>query len=162
MKVIEGVAGFMMIAVIVVVMLLFPIMRLAALFATASLFVFSRLSTRWRTRLAFVTSSLVFLQRWREIKDAKTAHGYVSALISAIILAWRKRRALKLVGKDFETFLAQRDAYWMHQLAQRGSAMPPERLMALISLAHPDKHSGSRLATETTQWLLSLRTSRAA
>ena len=34
--------------------------------------------------------------------------------------------------------------------------------LALIALAHPDKHNGSRLATETTQWLLSLRASRFA
>jgi hypothetical protein len=34
--------------------------------------------------------------------------------------------------------------------------------MALIALAHPDKPNGSRLATETTQWLLSLRARRVA
>jgi hypothetical protein len=153
--------GFVIMAVIGVAMLLFPIMRLAALFARAS-FAIRSLPAPWRSRFARVTHSLVFIQRWREIRNPSAAQAYVSALTSALVLAWRKSRALKLVGKDFEMFLAQRDAHWMQQLAQGGRAIPPERLMALIALAHPDKHNGSRLATETTQWLLSLRSSRVA
>jgi hypothetical protein len=155
--------GFVMIAAFGVAVLLFPTMRLAALLARASLFVIPRLPSEWRNRFfARVTPSLVFIQRWREIKNASVASAYVSALISALVLAWRKRRALKLVGRDFEAFIAQRDAHWMQQLAQGGGAIPPERLMALITLTHPDKHNGSRLATETTQWLLALRASRVA
>jgi hypothetical protein len=92
------------------------------------------------------------------LRDPDVAHAYLSALV----FAWRKRRALKLVGKDIETALTQRDAHWMQLLAQGGRAIPSERLMALITLAHPDKHNGSRLATETTQWLLSLRATRFA
>ena len=117
-----------------------------------------RLPAGWKNRLARVTAGLAFIGHWWELKDAEAAR----ALVAALVLAWRKRRALKLVGKDFEAFLAERDAHWMQQLAQGGVAIPPERLMALIALAHPDKHSGSRLATETTQWLLSLRASRVA
>ena len=30
-------------------------------------------------------------------------------------------------------------------------------IKALLQLTHPDKHAGSRTATEVTQWLLSLR-----
>jgi hypothetical protein len=32
-----------------------------------------------------------------------------------------------------------------------------DRLRGLLSLCHPDRHSGSPLATATTQWLLSVR-----
>lgn len=32
-----------------------------------------------------------------------------------------------------------------------------EQIRPLLSLAHPDKHNGSSLATTTTQWLLSVR-----
>lgn len=39
-------------------------------------------------------------------------------------------------------------------------AIPPDKLVALIKLAHPDRHGNSALATETTQWLLSMRGSR--
>jgi hypothetical protein len=145
-------------AIQAVPMLPFPTMRWAALFAKASLFVICRLPAGWKNRLARVTAGLSLMARWWELKDAEAAR----ALIAAYVLAWRKRRALNLIGKDFEAFTAQRDAHWIHQLAQRGSAIPPERLMALIALAHPDKHNGSLVATETTQWLLSLRASRAA
>lgn len=33
----------------------------------------------------------------------------------------------------------------------------PQRLRQLIQLCHPDKHQGSRSATEVTSWLLSQR-----
>lgn len=39
-------------------------------------------------------------------------------------------------------------------LRQAPSAVPADRLRALLQLAHPDRHGGSRLALETTQWLL--------
>jgi hypothetical protein len=32
-----------------------------------------------------------------------------------------------------------------------------EHLRALLQLAHPDKHGGSAIATEATQWLLKVR-----
>lgn len=32
-----------------------------------------------------------------------------------------------------------------------------DRLRALLMLTHPDKHNGSRLANDTTAWLLSVR-----
>jgi hypothetical protein len=150
--------GFVFILMIGVAIPLFLTMQLAAVLATTLLSVIYRLPTGWRNRLARVTPSLVFIRRLPALYKDGVAFAYISALL----LAWRKRRALKLVGRDFETFLAQRDAHWMQQLAQGGRAIPPERLMALIALAHPDKHNGSRLATETTQWLLSLRTSRVA
>ena len=40
---------------------------------------------------------------------------------------------------------------------ERRSAIPPDVLKKLLHLAHPDKHSGSKIATEATQWLLSQR-----
>jgi hypothetical protein len=116
-------------------------MWFAAAFATASLFVIRRLPAEWKSRLASVTPKLVSMERWRELKDAR-----VRALIAVYVLAWRKRRAMKLLEQDLTVFTAQRDAHWMQQLAQRAAAIPPERLMALIALAHPDKHNGSRLA----------------
>jgi hypothetical protein len=145
-------------AIYAVAILPFPTMRLAALFAKASLFVICRLPAGWKNRLARVTAGLAFIGRWWELKDAEAAR----ALVAALVLAWRKRRATKLLEQDFAAFITQRDAHWMQQLGKRSAAIPPERLMALIALAHPDKHNGSRLATETTQWLLSLRASRAA
>jgi hypothetical protein len=148
---------FLAMAYGVAVWLIVGCMWFAAAFATASLFVIRRLPALWKSRFVSVTPKLVSMERWRELNDAR-----VRALIAVLVLAWRKRRALKLVGRDFETFVAQRDAHWMQQLAQGGRAIPPERLKALIALAHPDKHQGSRLATETTQWLLSLRASRVA
>lgn len=33
----------------------------------------------------------------------------------------------------------------------------PEWIKRLIRLCHPDKHGNSKLATEMTQWLLSMR-----
>lgn len=41
--------------------------------------------------------------------------------------------------------------------AERASTIPPDVLKRLITLAHPDKHGGSRIATEATQWLLAQR-----
>lgn len=35
--------------------------------------------------------------------------------------------------------------------------IPMDKLKALIQLCHPDKHSGSRISTETTAWLLDQR-----
>lgn len=32
-----------------------------------------------------------------------------------------------------------------------------DRMRALLMLAHPDRHDGSKLATNTTTWLLSVR-----
>jgi hypothetical protein len=89
----------------------------------------------------------------------------VCFVMAGCVLAWSKRHALKLMGKDFKAFMAQRDAHGMDEveMASRGTPpIPTNRIMALIALTHPDKHNGSRLATETTQWLLSLRASRIA
>jgi hypothetical protein len=36
-------------------------------------------------------------------------------------------------------------------------AIPSIRMKALLNLCHPDKHPGSRIAHETTQWLLAQR-----
>lgn len=44
--------------------------------------------------------------------------------------------------------------------AEHRSAIPPDMLKRLITLAHPDKHGGSKIATEATQWLLSQREAR--
>jgi hypothetical protein len=33
----------------------------------------------------------------------------------------------------------------------------PQRVRALLQLAHPDRHGGSQLANEITQWLLRVR-----
>ena len=33
----------------------------------------------------------------------------------------------------------------------------PRRIEQLIRLCHPDKHDGNSVATEVTQWLLSMR-----
>lgn len=41
--------------------------------------------------------------------------------------------------------------------AERRGVIPPDMLKRLIALAHPDRHGGSKIATEATQWLLSQR-----
>lgn len=41
--------------------------------------------------------------------------------------------------------------------APASPSIDKDRLRALIRLCHPDLHDGSKLATETTAWLLSLR-----
>lgn len=40
------------------------------------------------------------------------------------------------------------------QLREARRPIPPGVLKRLLSLAHPDRHGGSRIATETTTWLL--------
>ena len=40
------------------------------------------------------------------------------------------------------------------------SAVPPERLIQLIKLCHPDRHQNSETATEVTKWLLELRSKK--
>lgn len=37
------------------------------------------------------------------------------------------------------------------------ASIRPERVKQLIRLCHPDKHGDSQVATEVTQWLLSMR-----
>jgi len=37
------------------------------------------------------------------------------------------------------------------------SPVPPERVLQLIKLCHPDRHQNSELSTEVTKWLLELR-----
>lgn len=44
--------------------------------------------------------------------------------------------------------------------AERTRTIPPDMLKKLLHLAHPDKHCGSRIATEATQWLLKQREAR--
>ena len=44
--------------------------------------------------------------------------------------------------------------------AERKDSIPPDVLKKLLHLAHPDKHGGSKIATEATQWLLSMRGGR--
>ena len=39
----------------------------------------------------------------------------------------------------------------------KNSSLLPQRVEQLIRLCHPDKHGGSSLSTEVTQWLLSVR-----
>lgn len=44
-----------------------------------------------------------------------------------------------------------------HHDAQPEPVIPGDMLARLIRLCHPDKHSGSAIATEATAWLLTLR-----
>lgn len=44
--------------------------------------------------------------------------------------------------------------------AERRSAIPADVLKKLLHLAHPDKHGGSKIANEATQWLLKQREAR--
>jgi len=39
----------------------------------------------------------------------------------------------------------------------KNSSLLPPRVEQLIRLCHPDKHDGSSLSTEVTQWLLAMR-----
>jgi hypothetical protein len=42
-------------------------------------------------------------------------------------------------------------------IERRETSIPPEVLNKLIRLCHPDRHGGSKLANETTVWLLEQR-----
>ena len=82
--------------------------------------------------------------------------------VKAGMLAWRKNRAFRLIRAEMEQALANRDEYWREELERQlangpTAPLPASRLKALIMLAHPDHHGGSKLSLETTQWLLSLR-----
>jgi hypothetical protein len=84
----------------------------------------------------------------------------------AAIYQWRRERALNLLGPELDVLVRQRDAAWLEEVARREALartpIPAERLKALIVLAHPDRHNGSKVATETTQWLLAQRGRKAA
>lgn len=41
--------------------------------------------------------------------------------------------------------------------ATPSAPLEPSRIRQLLQLVHPDKHAGSALANEVTQWLLDLR-----
>jgi hypothetical protein len=82
----------------------------------------------------------------------------------AFALKWLKDRAFKLVKPELEQALAYRDAYWQGELERRladvqdsKAPIPMHRMKGLLMLVHPDKHDGSTLAKETTQWLLAMR-----
>lgn len=45
----------------------------------------------------------------------------------------------------------------MNREAMSAADIPEEKLKRLIQLCHPDKHNGSKVATEITQWLLEQR-----
>jgi hypothetical protein len=80
---------------------------------------------------------------------------------------WRRERALKLLESELDVLIHQRDVAWLQLKDARRQALarapiPPERLKALVALAHPDRHNGSKVATEITQWLLAQRGRKAA
>jgi hypothetical protein len=50
-----------------------------------------------------------------------------------------------------------RSAHRSRRAPPGGSTVPPERVLQLIKLCHPDKHQNSELATEVTKWLLEMR-----
>ena len=80
---------------------------------------------------------------------------------------WRRERALKLLESELDVLIHQRDVAWLQLKDARREALarapiPPERLRALVGLAHPDRHNGSKVATEITQWLLAQRGRKAA
>ena len=84
---------------------------------------------------------------------------YYGSRLKAAIDHWRHERALKLLESELDILIYQRDVAWLQLRDARREALarppiPPERLKALIGLAHPDRHNGSKVATEITQWLL--------
>jgi hypothetical protein len=108
----------------------------------------------WAARVRFF--GLVFLYGQERFKPER----------KAAIYHWRRERALKLLEPELDVLVRQRDAAWLQEVARREALartpIPPERLKALIVLAHPDRHNGSKVATETTQWLLAQRVRKAA
>lgn len=78
---------------------------------------------------------------------------------------WQKSKATPTFGESAsqlrqELYTALEEAAHLRRMlmqAERRSAIPPDMLKRLLSLAHPDKHGGSRIATEATQWLLAHR-----
>jgi hypothetical protein len=87
---------------------------------------------------------------------------YYGSRLKAAIDHWRRERALKLLESELDVLIHQRDVAWLLLKDARREALareriPPDRLKALIGLAHPDRHNGSKVATEITQWLLAQR-----
>jgi hypothetical protein len=84
---------------------------------------------------------------------------YYGSRLKAVIYHWRHERAVRLLESELDALIHQRDLAWLQLKDVRRDALarrpiPPERLKALIGLAHPDRHNGSKVATEMTQWLL--------
>jgi hypothetical protein len=87
---------------------------------------------------------------------------YYGSRLKAAIDHWQRERALKLLESELDVLIHQRDVAWLLLKDARREALarapiPPARLKALIGLAHPDRHNGSKVATEITQWLLAQR-----
>jgi hypothetical protein len=93
------------------------------------------------------------------------APGSVPSKLRAAALTWVKNRAFRLLKADLEQALVYRDQYWRGEITRLTEqydnrptgAIPSIRMKALLNLCHPDKHPGSRIAHETTQWLLAQR-----
>src|SRR6476620_3132884 len=76
---------------------------------------------------------------------------YYGSRLKAAIDHWRHERALKLLESELDILIYQRDVAWLQLRDARREALarapiPPERLKALIGLAHPDRHNGSKVA----------------
>lgn len=81
---------------------------------------------------------------------------------------WKKTKAATSLGETpaqlrHELHVALEEAARLRRMlmqVERRSAIPPDVLKKLLHLAHPDKHGGSKIANEATQWLLSVRGGR--
>jgi hypothetical protein len=67
----------------------------------------------------------------------------------------RENASLKETVQRLQTDL--RAAQRSRRSVGGGSPVPPERVLQLIKLCHPDRHQNSELSTEVTKWLLELR-----
>jgi hypothetical protein len=82
---------------------------------------------------------------------------YYGSRLKAAIDHWRRERALKLLESELDVLIHQRDVAWLQLKDARREALarapiPPERLKALIGLAHPDRGRRSGAAS-TSSWL---------
>jgi hypothetical protein len=64
-------------------------------------------------------------------------------------------------AKD-EAAALRRELEHLRRRQWQAAALEPARVRQLLQLCHPDKHGGSRLSVEATQWLLSQKRSAAA
>lgn len=65
---------------------------------------------------------------------------------------------LQALKAELEKTKVEYNTYRASSSSRRLKAtLPPERIMQLIRLSHPDKHGNSDLANEVTKWLLALR-----
>jgi hypothetical protein len=101
-------------------------------------------------------------EREYDLSKADLAHKELARAFHGVLV---ENTALKASGanganvKQLEAQVAQLTAQMNtlrteNENLRKGGNIPQDTLRSLISLCHPDRHSGSSLATKMTQWLV--------